>query len=394
MSERQPRMRSRTIDLLVVVAVAAVALIGLTVGHLAARPEPALLPVPALAVLAVAQAAVLWWRRSQPLLVLAATLGLMVLAQAVDDMNAASFLGPHVAAYSVAAYGRGRLWPALGIMGAAGLADGAVIRWTDNGPAVAVLLGPPGVLVLAAWGIGSYVRVRREHLVTLQEYARHLEIERDQRAAEAVHEERRRIARELHDQVAHHLGVVSLQTSAARRWLQRDPERTDAALRSAEDAARRALTTMPTILRALRTDELTAELQPQPGLGELEELVEQVRATGLTVELSVHGPVRTLHPAVELTAFRVVQEALTNVMKHAGEAAVTVDLRYAHDQLQVDVTDDGHGAAANSSPGGHGLIGMHERVGLVGGRLSAGPRPGGGFSVSASLPTSVPAGTP
>lgn len=392
MDRPQPRLGARTIDVLLVVGVASVALAGLAVSS-AAGVEPGQPRVLAALILALTQAGVLWWRRSRPLLVLALALGALVAAQAFGDINAASFLGPHVAAYSLAVHGRGALWRGAIVLGAAALADGAVIGWVDDGPSGAVLLGPGGLLVLAAWGVGRYVRIRREYLDTLHAYARHLEVERDQRAEEAVREERRRIARELHDQVAHELGVVSLQASAARRWMRRDVERSEAALQSAEAAARRALTTMPAILRALRTEEARADLEPQPGLDQLDDLVERVSATGLPVELRFHGR-RAVHPAVELTAYRLVQEALTNVMKHAEAGSVTVDLRFNTDELLIDVVDDGHGAAAAVVEGGHGLVGMRERVQLVGGQVRAGPRPGGGFAVSAALPSHVPAGAP
>lgn len=394
MPESSPRFDARTVDAALVAAVAVVALIGLTAGHLAPRPDPAADAVALSGTLAIAQAAALWWRRSRPLLVLVVTLAAVVLAQAAGDANAASFLGPHVAAYSVAAYGPEEAWRGLSAMAVAAAADGAVIRWIDHGPSGPVLLGPTGALVLVAWGIGRYVRVRRQHLATLHAYARQLETERDQRAAEAVREERRRIARELHDQVAHQLGVVTLQTAAARRWLDRDATRTGEALRAAEDAARQALTTMPAILGALRADEHPADLEPQPGLRDLERLGTQLRDAGLDVAMSVQGPVRPLHPAVELTAYRLIQEALTNVMKHAGGAGATVELVYGADVLRIDVHDDGHGLAAASSSGGHGLIGMRERVELVGGRLTVGPRPGGGFSVSAALPTAATVSSP
>lgn len=394
MDEPPRRLRPRTLDALLVVAVASIALVGLTVARSSPQQDLTALPAAAAAVLALVQAGALWWRRSHPLVVVAVTLAALVIAQAAGDINAASFVGPHVAAYSVAVYGHGHVWRPLAMMLVGALADGAVVAWIDDGPAGPVLLGPTGALVLMAWGVGRYVRIRREHLATLQAYARHLEIERDQRAEQAVRDERRRIARELHDQVAHHLGVISLQTSAARRWLERDPVRTADALRAAEDAARQALTTMPAILGALRSEDVPADLEPQPTLADLQRLISRVRDTGLEVQLAVHGTARELHPAVELTAFRLVQEALTNVMKHAGQATVTVELRYGPGELGLEIHDDGYGAAADRPGSGHGLVGMRERVELIGGRLATGPRPGGGFSVTAALPTSAPIGAP
>ncbi|HSJ46260.1 MAG TPA: histidine kinase, partial [Euzebyales bacterium] len=248
-------------------------------------------------------------------------------------------------------------------------------------------LGPFGILAVVAWIVGRYVAVRRAYLETLVAYGHQLEKDRDEQARRAVREERRRIARDLHDQVAHHLGVVSLQTSAARRWLKRDPARTAMALAAAEDAARAALETMPAILHALRADETPAELEPQPTLDAVGDLISQMTSDDVAVDLRVHGAPRTLPSAVEVTAYRLIQEALTNVVKHAGHAHVVVDLDYRRDRLEVEVADDGHGAAAGPSDGARlGLVGMRERVEMLNGTFAAGPRNGGGFSVRATLP--------
>jgi signal transduction histidine kinase len=242
-----------------------------------------------------------------------------------------------------------------------------------------------------AWGLGRYVRVRRDYIATLVAYAHQLEVDRDEKARRAVLDERRRIARELHDQVAHHLGIAALQTAAARRWLDRDAERAGAAMLSAEEAVRVALTTMPVILEALRTDNAAVDLAPQPTLRDVQDLITRVTDAGLPVELRVEGERRGLSPAIELTAYRIVQEALTNILKHAGPTRSTVRLVFAADRLEIEVADDGAGASTSGgNTGGLGLVGMRERVGLLGGTLAVGPRSTGGFTVRAVLPLANP----
>jgi signal transduction histidine kinase len=394
MHARRPGWDARSVDGLVVVLVGVAGLVGLVVSTLAAGPGA----VPVLSLLLVVlQAGALWWRRRRPLLVLIVTLGALLLAQAIGDVNAASFLGPHAAAYAVAAYAdrTGALVGVAVVIIAAAL-DGAVVTWlVDDLPFGPVLLGPTGVFVLIAWGVGRYVQVRRAYLDAVLAYTHQLEQDRDEHLQRAVREERRRIARDLHDQVAHHLGVISLQTSAARRWLGRDQARTASALASAEQASRTALETMPTILQALRSDDREAGRDPQPTLADVDQLIDQVRATGMAIDLELEGNPHPLHPAVELTAYRVIQESLTNVTKHAGPASVTVRLRYGGCRLELDVEDDGHGSAADPGEGaGLGLVGMRERVHLLDGELVTGPRDGGGFRVHASLPTTAAVGRP
>lgn len=347
-------------------------------------------------VLTVVQAGALWWRRHRPLVVLAVTLAALLAAQALGDLNAAAFFGPHAAAYAVAAYAdRTGALAGLGLLAAGGAADGAVVALGAAGGYGPVLLGPTGVLAVFAWGVGRYVQVRRAYLDTVLAYTHRLEHDRDEEARRAVREERRRIARELHDQVAHHLGVISLQLGAAQRWLDRDREQAATALAAAESASRAALQTMPVILQALRTDDTGASRAPQPSLADVHELVERVRAAGVAVDLVVAGEPRGLPPGVELAAYRVLQEALTNVIKHAGPATATVHLRYGADRIEVEVDDDGHGLASDNRDGtGLGLVGMRERVELLDGTLEVGPRDGGGFRVRARLPATRPVASP
>jgi signal transduction histidine kinase len=333
-------------------------------------------------VLTVVHAGALWWRRSHPLLVVAVTVATMLVAPFAAGSG--SFVIPYAALYAVAAYGSRRA-------AIAGIAGAVVVSVLDlvfindvNGP---LRVSPTAVLIVLSWGVGRYMRVRREYLDTLVAYTNQLEIDRDEKARRAVLEERRRIARELHDQVAHDLGIAALHTSAARRWLRRDAERAEAAMESAETAVRGALTTMPAILQALRVDEAAGDLAPQPMLDNLDEVIAQVSGAGLTVDLRVEGERRHLDPAVELAAYRVVQEALTNTLKHANASGSTVLLRFGADQLDVEVTDDGSGSPAGDGSG-LGLIGMKERVDVLGGTLVASPRDGGGFMVRATLPLS------
>ncbi|GLY76366.1 sensor histidine kinase [Actinoallomurus iriomotensis] len=254
------------------------------------------------------------------------------------------------------------------------------------------------VLFAGAWLIGRSLRLRRAYLDELEARARRLERAReaDSRAARA--EERSRIARELHDVVAHHVSVMTVQAGAARRILHRDPESVQDALSTIEQMGRTALGEMRRLVGVLRTEAEPArsELSPQPGVGDVSGLVEQLRETGLQVQLWIEGESRSLSPGVDLAAFRLVQEALTNTLKHAGpQARAWVRIQYADRQLEIEVEDDGRGLVAGlGRPGGggngHGLMGMRERVALYGGDLRIGPRSGGGFEVRARFPLEVP----
>ena len=230
------------------------------------------------------------------------------------------------------------------------------------------------VIVLVRLGIRS--RDRRADLA---------EREREVAAREAVVEERARIARELHDAIAHNVSMMVVQAGAERRVLDPSQESTRDVLETVEEIGRNALTEMRRLVGMLRTDD-DDPLAPQPGLGDLPTLVGQVREAGLPVELRVEGEPRSLPVGLELSAYRIVQEALTNALKHAGEARASVRVRYADDSLELEVVDDGAGAPAELASGGHGLVGMRERVALYGGRFEAGRRPAGGFTVRVLLP--------
>ena len=209
------------------------------------------------------------------------------------------------------------------------------------------------------------------------------ERERDVAAREAVVEERARIARELHDVIAHNVSMMVVQAGAERRLLERGS--TQEVLESIEQIGRGALTEMRRLVGMLRSD-ADDPLAPQPGLDDLPTRVTQVREAGLPVELRIEGEQRELSAGVELSAYRIVQEALTNALKHAGDARAEVRVRYGPDSLELEIADDGAGAAAHASSGGHGLVGMRERAALYGGRLDAGRRASGGFAVRVVLP--------
>jgi signal transduction histidine kinase len=270
-----------------------------------------------------------------------------------------------------------------GILAFAYGATAVIISRVDTaGPSDWIWFNSIGTLV---WTTGLVLRRRTEHAARLEERALELERRRDLDAREAVAAERARIARELHDVVAHSVSVMTVQTAGVRRLLKPEQERERAALETVERTGREALAEMRRLLGVLRESDEAAELAPQPGLDGLERLLDQVRASGLPVELSVEGERRPLPAGVDLSAYRIVQEALTNALKHAGRAQAWVQLRYGQNALELEVGNDGATALVGDGRG-HGLHGMRQRAEVCGGTLDAGPRPGGGFQVRASLP--------
>jgi signal transduction histidine kinase len=243
------------------------------------------------------------------------------------------------------------------------------------------------LVALVCFFVGRTVHTRRAYTRALEERATTAEINQRALADQAVADERRRIARELHDVVAHHVSVMGVLATGARRLLRRDPDTTDEALGTIEETSRTTLREMRRLLDVLRTDaEPTADLAPQPGLAGIEALVEQVREAGLPVSLRVDGQPTRLDPGVALTIYRIVQEALTNALKHAGPATAEVRLRFGVHALSVEVADTGRGPRLNGAALGHGLVGMRERVALYGGTLRTGSRTGGGYRVYAKIP--------
>jgi signal transduction histidine kinase len=240
--------------------------------------------------------------------------------------------------------------------------------------------------------LGREVYQRRQTVERLEERAERAEREREEEAARAVAEERARIARELHDVVAHQMTVMTLQAEGARRIAKDADPRVVEALDTIRGSGHEALSEMRRMVGLLRTGPEDVDLAPQPGVDSLDELIGQMKDAGLAVELSREGMPRPLAPGVDVNVYRIVQESLTNVIRHGGPGVIaTVTLTYGSDSVEVEVVDDGRGRAAalNGDSGGHGLVGMRERVALLDGRFEAGPRPGGGFGVHAVIP--VPA---
>ena len=243
-----------------------------------------------------------------------------------------------------------------------------------------------GGLALACWVLGDSMRYRRGYYAALEDKAARLEAEQHAEAKIAAAAERARIARELHDVVAHHVSVMVVQADGAGYVLRTDPDRAATALGAVSATGRQALTELRRLLGVLRSADQHAELEPVPGLDELRELLDQARAAGLEVSYTLTGTPRELPEGAELAAYRVVQESLTNTRKHAGLAATAaVFVQHEPDGLIVQVTDDGM-AAPSGDPAGHGLAGMRERIEMYGGTVTAGRLPGGGFRVRAWLP--------
>jgi signal transduction histidine kinase len=281
-----------------------------------------------------------------------------------------------VGVYTVAAHTSGRQ-----AVVAAGLtaATGLVVLVSDPD---AVDLGGLlffGFLFATPWFAGRAIRRRR---------LREAQLEKEKLAAEsAIAEERTRIARELHDVVAHAISVIVLQARGGRKLLDEEPSETRQALDAIERTATQALGEMRRLLGLLREGDAELALAPQPTLARLDELVAEVRDAGLPVELAVEGQPAELPPGVDLSAYRIVQEALTNALRHAGPATARVTVRYGEGELDVEVSDDGVGSE-NGSEVGHGLTGIRERVAVFGGDVQAGARPEGGYALRARLPYS------
>jgi len=327
-----------------------------------------------LALVLLGETAPLAFRRKRPLLVLA----IVVASAVVSIVLGSTAIEPFVlliALYSVAAHTDRRMALRAGLAALAALLIPLLVTGSHGPLEVVFELG----FLSLGWVLGAYLgelrgraaRVRREH---------------ENEKARAVAEEQARIGRELHDVLAHSLSVMVVQASAAEDVFDADPSKAHEALRSIESTGREALSE---IRRVLETVSPLADgepsLVPQPGLDQLDSLVGQVRRAGLRVAVRIDGPRRDLPPGVDLSAYRVVQEALTNTLKHAGATTATVAIGYGTDGVSVEVTDDGRGPAS-SNGGGRGLVGMRERVAMFGGELSAGAGASGGFAVRARFP--------
>ncbi len=358
----------RVVDAAVAVILGVVAAIGVFVGSGWRGP------VALNAVCVAAVAAALWWRRRLPLVLLTFTVAVfsgLALAFGSSDSPTGFFL-LIVVAYSAGAYAS-TVWVAAVLLAIlAGVHDLRDHQVTSFGDAVYlfVVLG-----LVFLFGLGMRARQAR---------TAEIERERDRIAEHAVDDERRRIARELHDIISHSLGVLVLQAGAAEQVLERDPHRAREVLRSIRATGQEAIAEMGTLLSLARSD-AEPPRQPQPSLADLDQLVVRTREAGLNVELETHGQRCALPAPLELSAYRIVQEGLTNALKHAGNATARVIVRYGPQELEVEVLDDGSGSA-NGSGSRRGLAGIGERVAVFGGRFEAGPRPEGGWRIRAALP--------
>jgi signal transduction histidine kinase len=327
------------------------------------------------------------WRRRRPLAVLCTVTGAVLagslLVHHTNGIPVEAFLALILAFYSVGAHCDDR----RGLLG--GGFDLAVLVSYDlvhGGLGQAHGSRPGAALVFAvAWLLGREMRRRRRELSLLRQRAARLEKQRGEQARAAVTEERGRIARELHDVVAHSVSVMVVQAQAGTRLLDK-PEQARGAFRSIETSGREALVELRRMLGILRTGDEQLAIGPQPGLGSLSSLVEQVREAGLPVALRIEGEQVPLPAGIDLSAYRIVQEALTNTLKHGGPAAAEIVVRYSASALELEIVDNGSGTPASVNGAGHGLIGMRERVTLYGGLLETGVPDRGGYVVRARLP--------
>lgn len=291
-----------------------------------------------------------------------------------------------VAVYSVAANSPRRNSIRFLVLLPFALAVAIGIDWHNRGQVNLLDIPYNLLLFVSPWLLGDSLQTRRAYAAQLEERERMLEREREDRAQAALAEERTRIARELHDIVAHSVSVMVLQATAGERIVGSRPDEAARNFQAIQATGREALAELRRMLGVLRDRDTDADTrEPQPGLADLDRLVESVRESGVKATLRIEGDAETLAGAVQLQAYRVVQEALTNTLRHAGASHADVLVQRMADQLVVEVVDDGQSLSglAESERAGHGLIGMRERVQLFGGELDAGPRPEGGFKVRA-----------
>jgi signal transduction histidine kinase len=326
-----------------------------------------------------------------PALVFAGVAGVSLISPAsVTEGATFAMLGLVLACWAAGAQREGQ----QALAGAAlGLAAFAVIVQARPGSGTTMRVGGAEADIVS-WlvigiglPLGAFALRRREvRAAALEEEAERLARGREERARAAVAAERARIARDLHDVIAHSVSVMTVQGGAARLLLEQDARRARESLLAVEETGHQAMAEMRRLLGLVHAEDDSPALAPQPGLADIEALVEQLERAGLPVALRVDGAPQTLAPGVGLAVYRIVQEALTNSLKHAGPARAWVTVRYEPDALVLEIADDGRGVARVDRGGGHGLVGMRERVALYGGELAAGPRADGGFAVRARLP--------
>jgi signal transduction histidine kinase len=379
LDERWPRgRRSLAFDVMLAVAATAVELAQV----LSTGGVPTVLVV----ILVAVAGAALVFRRKAPLAVLATTLATAAAVVALGGDGAGATI--LLALYTTAATCELRvslaaLAPTLAVVATLSAAT-AGVEGRDTSVVDGAIIAT--VLTAGIWALGAYVQTRRRYLRELEKRAASAERERDQLARIAVHEERASIARELHDIVAHSVSVMLVGVRGARDVLRASPEVADETLARVERSGEQSLTELRRILSLLRDPQQRPESRPQPSLAELDELVADYRDAGLPVGLEVTGEPQTLPGGIELSAYRIVEEALTNVLKHSEPTRVTVTLSYRGSCLEVEVVDDGRTAAPGAAGAGQGIVGLRERVALLGGELETGRRAGGGFRVAARLP--------
>jgi signal transduction histidine kinase len=344
-------------------------------------------PRPVIAICYLATAAALAFRRVNPLavvLVVCAVDTVQFLTLGASE-GQGTLLPALVAVYSVAAHCERRTALVGGLLAGAVMALHGVTDPQNRDLKNILDAVPWNLTVVVAWLLGAYMRARRLYVAQLEERAQWAEQEREERARAAVAAERARLARELHDVIAHGVSLMVLQAEAAEELLARDDPGAKRAMGRVQTAGRQALGELERLLGLLRTGVEDAALTPQPGVDALPALVAQVREAGIDVSLAVDGERLALAPSVDHSVYRIAQEALTNVLKHADAGHASVRLSYRGGALELVVTDDGAGAA--TANGGHGLAGMRERVTVYGGTLAAGPT-GDGWQVRATLPAS------
>jgi signal transduction histidine kinase len=343
------------------------------------------IPKALVALLLAAMTCALFWRRRHPIATTVVVLaGVVVLSSGWQLMD--NFISPFaallLAVYSGTAYSAARTaWTVIGLNSAL-LIVGTVIDSQPIGDVVFVL-----VILAAVAAAGRGVHARQQRVTVLADRAVALEHERDAKARAAVAEERVRIARELHDVVAHGISVIVLQARGGRAVVGPREDEAREAFDEIESTAQGALIEMRRLLGMLRQHDEELALGPQPSLANLDALAAHVRDAGLPVDVIVKGDVNRLPPGVDLSAYRLIQEGLTNALKHAGPARARVYVSCSADDVEVEVIDDGGGLnGKGDSTGGHGLTGMRERVSMLGGQLEIGPRESGGFALRARLP--------
>ncbi len=323
------------------------------------------------------------WRRQAPLAVLLTVLGFQAVSEAFNYVGSGGS-GVMIALYTVGSQRGGAvLWRVTAVLLPLMM---AFVTWgvvRGDAPWQAIISTP--VMFLGSLILGDNMRRRRERVAELAERAERAERERELLAHQHVHDERTRIARELHDVVAHSVSLMVIQTAAARRQLTFDPAKADAAMATVEETGRTAMQEMRRILGVLRDEDGQQARAPQPSLAHLDQLL--ATAPDLPVALHTEGDLTDVPAGIELSAYRIVQEAITNVRRHAGAVHhVDVTVQRTNGTLMVEVADDGRGASVAASPNGFGLVGMRERVAAYEGELLAGPRKGGGWRVRATFP--------